>query len=171
MHQQSLIIAGQVSVNGSPFTGSGLFKFAIVHGSPNSVTSVWSNDGTSTAGSEPNNHVAVQVDGGLYSFYLAIRQLVEWQLLIRLYFLPIMIWSCGYMVQRRTNGFQQLTPDRPLASVPYALSAERANILNGPFPPINWILTYRGGPKKNRHYFNSHTITNEDIVFLQKKVM
>ena len=35
------------------------------------------------------------------------------------------------MVQRWNHGFQQLTPDRPLASVPYAPFVERANIPNG----------------------------------------
>ena len=85
MPRQSLIM-GQVSVNGSPFTGSGQFKFAMLHGSPSSVSSVWSNDGSSSSGSEPNGHVAIQVNGGLYSILLGNRQSMEWHQLIRYIF-------------------------------------------------------------------------------------
>ena len=163
--------AGQVSVNGSPFTGSGLFKFAMVHGSPNSVTSVWSNDGTSTAGSEPNNHVAVQVDGGLYSILLG-NQAISGMAVIN----PVIFSTNNDLVLRvwfndGTNGFQQLTPDRPLASVPYALSAERANILNGSisFNQLDSNLQGKLGSKRTATISSSHTITNEDIIFLQKE--
>ena len=41
--------SGQVAVNGSPFTGTGLFKFAFVGG--NGQFSYCSQDGTSTGGS------------------------------------------------------------------------------------------------------------------------
>ena len=60
--------AGQVRVAGQPFSGTGYVKFAFVNSS-GSVT-YWSNDGTSTAGSEPSGSVAVQVRGGLYSILL-----------------------------------------------------------------------------------------------------
>ena len=44
--------AGQVAVNGQPFDGQGLFKFALVNADGN--TTYWSNDGTSANGSEPS---------------------------------------------------------------------------------------------------------------------
>ena len=60
--------AGQVAVDGEAFTGNGSFKFAIVNDS--GTTSYWSNDGTSSAGSEPTASVNVSVSGGLYSVLL-----------------------------------------------------------------------------------------------------
>ena len=60
--------AGQVAVDGEAFDGNGLFKFAIVNDSGS--TTYWSNDGTSTAGSEPTASVSVSVNGGLYSVLL-----------------------------------------------------------------------------------------------------
>ena len=60
--------AGQVAVNGQPFNGQGLFKFALVNADGN--VSYWSNDGTSANGSEPAAHVSIPVSGGLYSLLL-----------------------------------------------------------------------------------------------------
>ena len=60
--------AGQVAVNGQPFEGEGLFKFALVN-SDGKIT-YWSNDGTSVNGSEPQASVKVSVSAGLYSLLL-----------------------------------------------------------------------------------------------------
>ena len=60
--------AGQVAVNGEPFDGNGLFKFALVNA--DSTTTYWSNDGTSVAGSQPDSNISVQVSGGLYAILL-----------------------------------------------------------------------------------------------------
>ena len=60
--------AGQVAVNGQSFTGTGLFKFALVNSEGNET--MWSNDGQSVAGSEPDTNVSVPVHGGLYSILL-----------------------------------------------------------------------------------------------------
>src|SRR4051812_44190781 len=59
---------GRIDVNGTPFTGSGHFKFALVDAA-GSVT-YWSNDGTSVAGGEPTADVTVTVSAGLYSIAL-----------------------------------------------------------------------------------------------------
>ena len=59
---------GQVAVNGSPFTGTGQFKFAFVGG--NGQFSYWSQDGTSTSGSEPTGYVSALVSNGIYSIML-----------------------------------------------------------------------------------------------------
>ena len=63
-----LSYAGQVSVNGQPFTGTGQFKFAFVDGQ--GQFSYWSHDGTSAAGSEPSGSVSLPVSAGLYSVML-----------------------------------------------------------------------------------------------------
>ena len=60
--------AGQVAVNGQPFEGEGLFKFALVNANGN--ITYWSNDGTSVNGSEPQASVKAPVSGGLYSLLL-----------------------------------------------------------------------------------------------------
>ena len=60
--------AGQVAVNGQPFDGQGLFKFALVNADGNAT--YWSNHGTSANGSEPAAHVGIPVNGGLYSLLL-----------------------------------------------------------------------------------------------------
>ena len=60
--------AGQVAVNGQPFNGQGLFKFALVNADGNAT--YWSNDGTSANGSEPAAHVSISVNGVLYSLLL-----------------------------------------------------------------------------------------------------
>lgn len=62
--QESQLIncQGRVAVNGVNCEGSGQFKFAIVN--VGSTTSYWSNDGTSTAGSEPAAAVTLTVSNG-----------------------------------------------------------------------------------------------------------
>ncbi|MBM4131774.1 hypothetical protein FJ250_12230, partial [bacterium] len=58
---------GQLSVSGAPFDGNAAFKFAVLCGAPGSHTSAWSNDGTSTGGSEPSAAVTLAVAQGLFS--------------------------------------------------------------------------------------------------------
>ena len=60
--------SGRGSSGGSPFTGTGSFRFALVDAT--GATTYWSNDGTSTAGSEPTAAVSAEVDDGFYSVYL-----------------------------------------------------------------------------------------------------
>ena len=97
----------------------------------------WSNDGTSVNGSEPQASVKAPVSGGLYSLLLAILQYWVWERLIHRSSLSIQMQSLGYGLSDGVNGFQQLSPDRPFASVPYAFSAGTAqsagsaNIANG----------------------------------------
>lgn len=59
---------GRIAVSGVNFGGAGLFKFALV--SNGGTQTCWSNDGTSTAGSEPAAAVSIDVDGGIYSVKL-----------------------------------------------------------------------------------------------------
>ena len=57
-----------MTVSGTPYTGTGYFKFALVNGAGD--TSFWSNDGTSTGGGEPTASVALPVSNGLFSVLL-----------------------------------------------------------------------------------------------------
>jgi formylglycine-generating enzyme required for sulfatase activity len=121
--------AGQVAVNGEAFTGNGSFKFAIVNDS--GTTSYWSNDGTSSAGSEPTASVNISVSGGLYSVLLGNSAIQGMNAIDPSVFQQhgdarLRVWFSDGV-----NGFQQLTPDRPFASVPYALSAASSVIAPG----------------------------------------
>jgi N-acetylneuraminic acid mutarotase len=116
--------AGQVAVNGQPFEGEGLFKFALVN--TDGKITYWSNDGTSINGSEPQASVKVSVSGGLYSLLLGNTAMsgmgaIDPQVFAQHSDAKLRVWFSDGV-----NGFQQLSPDRPFASVPYAFSAGTA---------------------------------------------
>ena len=119
--------SGQVSVDGQPYTGTGFFKFAFVDA--NGQFSYWSHDGTSTAGSEPTGQVSVPVSAGLYSVMLGDTALTGMSAIAESIFanhndVHLRIWfSDG-------QGFEQLTPDRRFASVPYSLGANGTSTAN-----------------------------------------
>jgi formylglycine-generating enzyme required for sulfatase activity len=121
--------AGQVRVAGQPFFGTGYVKFAFVNSS-GSLT-YWSNDGTSSAGSEPSGSIAVDVRGGLYSILLGNTAIPGMDAIDPILFqqhsdIYIRVWF-----NDGERGFQHLQPDRPFSSVPYALSAGSAGIAPG----------------------------------------
>ena len=110
---------GQVAVNGEAFDGNGLFKFALVNVDGN--VTYWSNDGTSVAGSQPDSNVSVQVSGGLYAVLLGNTAqqgmgAIDPALFTQHTDAKRVWFSDG------VNGFQQLSPDRPFASVPYSFT-------------------------------------------------
>ena len=114
----TLHYAGQVAVDGQPFDGQGLFKFALLNADGNE--SLWSNDGTSVNGSQPQNSVSVAVNGGLYSLLLGNSAIpgmgaIDPTLFAQHAGAALRVWFSDGV-----NGFQQLSPDRPFASVPYA---------------------------------------------------
>ncbi len=116
--------AGQVAVNGEAFDGQGLFKFALVNTDGNAT--YWSNDGTSVNGSEPQASVSVAVNGGLYAVLLGNTAIsgmgtIDPQIFAQHGDAKLRVWFSDGV-----NGFQQLSPDRPFASVPYAFSAGTA---------------------------------------------
>ena len=121
--------AGQVAVDGEPFEGKGLFKFALIKGDNN--TTLWSNDGSSVNGSEPEKSVRTSVDGGLYSILLGNSSIKGMSSLDPSIFqkhsnIKLRVWFSDGI-----NGFEQLSPDRSFASVPYAFSAGSAPIPQG----------------------------------------
>jgi hypothetical protein len=121
--------AGQVAVDGEEFDGNGLFKFAIVNDSGS--TTYWSNDGTSTAGSEPTASVSVSVNGGLYSVLLGNSAIQGMNAIDPSVFQQHADAKLRVWFNDGTNGFQQLTPDRPFASVPYAMASGASTIQDG----------------------------------------
>ena len=120
---------GRIAVAGVNFNGDGQFKFALVNA--NGSTTYWSNDGSSSAGSQPTSHVTLLVTKGLYSVLLGDTTLTNMTALpssaldhedVRL-----RIWfSDG-----SSRGFQLITPDQRLAATPYALLAAQATSATG----------------------------------------
>ena len=118
--------AGQVAVNDEPFDGNGLFKFALVNADGN--VTYWSNDGTSTSGSEPQASVTVPVSGGLYSLLLGNTAIQGMGAIDPAVFAQHTDAKLRVWFSDGVNGFQQLSPDRPFASVPYAFNSKSSQI-------------------------------------------
>ncbi len=116
--------AGQVAVNGEAFDGNGLFKFALVNA--DGTTTYWSNDGTSVNGTEPQASVAVPVNGGLYAILLGNTAQQGMGAIDPAVFAQHSDAKLRVWFSDGVNGFQQLSPDRPFASVPYAFNSESA---------------------------------------------
>ncbi len=113
---------GRVRVSGADFSGTGQFKFALI--SSSGSTTFWSNDGSSTAGSQPANAVALPVQGGLYQVLLGDATRPNMTALTPGVFqnadIYLRVWfSDG------TNGWQQLTPDQRVAAVGYAVTSTK----------------------------------------------
>lgn len=111
---------GRVAVGTTNFDGSGQFKFALVNG--DGSTTYWSNDDTSTAGSQPTAAVSLTVTKGLYSVLLGDTALTNMSAI------PASVFSNTDVRLRvwfndGTNGVQQFTPDQRLAAVGYAVVA------------------------------------------------
>jgi len=111
---------GRVQVGSLGFEGSGQFKFALVDGA--GASTYWSNDGTSTAGSQPSSGVTLTVSKGLYSVILGDTALVNMQAIASGAFahsdVRLRVWF-----NDGTSGWQQLAPDQRVAAVGYALMA------------------------------------------------
>jgi YVTN family beta-propeller protein len=117
---------GRVTVNSSPFTGTGYFKFSIVN--TDGTAAYWSNDGTGLATTPftPTASVALSVTNGLFNVLLGDTSLssMTQSLAPDIFAAPdraLRVWF-----NDGVNGFQQLTPDVRIASVPYAFNAELA---------------------------------------------
>src|SRR4029078_4006253 len=112
---QLLNYQGRVAVGTTNFERSGQFNFALVHANP-SATTYWSNDGTSTAGSEPAAAVTIAVTKGLYAVQLGNTSLGNMTAVPHSVFanpdVRLRVWF-----NDGTHGFQLLTPDQRLVSV------------------------------------------------------
>jgi len=118
---------GEVQVSGTPYDGTGYFKFAVVD---SMGTTYWSNDGTSDG--EPAASVGLPVADGLFAVLLGDTSLggMTQALDAPVFADPdrqLRIWFAT------TSGgtFDQLSPDTRVASVPYALQANNADTVDG----------------------------------------
>ncbi len=115
----------RVAVGGANFDGSGQFKFALVNA--NGSTTYWSNDGTSTAGSQPTAAVTLAVSKGLYSVQLGDIALTNMTAIPASVFtnadVRLRVWF-----NDGVNGSQLLSPDHRIAAVGYAMMAGGVNL-------------------------------------------
>jgi hypothetical protein len=120
---QQLNHQGRVAVNGVNFDGNGQFKFALVNA--DGSVSYWSNDGSSSAGSQPTAPVTLAVTKGLYSVLLGNTTLANMTALIPSALdnddVRLRIWF-----NDGSRGFQLITPDQRLAAAPYAVLAAKS---------------------------------------------
>ncbi len=107
---------GRVAVDTVNFEGPGQFKFALVNS--DGSTTLWSNDGTSDAGSEPGGAVELVVAKGLYSVLLGDTALANMTAIPASAFanpdVRLRVWF-----DDGVNGSQLLTPDQRLAPSAY----------------------------------------------------
>src|ERR1039457_6723686 len=96
-------------------------------------TSFWSNDGTSSAGSEPASAVSVAVTNGLFTVVLGDTTQANMTAMAAALFtqpnLQLRIWF-----NDGVNGSAALSPVQSLTSVPYASMANSASNLLGVLP-------------------------------------
>ena len=113
INYQGRVAVGDQAVN---FNGTGAFKFALVN--EDGSTSYWSNDGTSTEGSEPTAAVSLTVTKGLYSVFLGANMTAIPSSVFANSEVHLRVWF-----DDGTNGSQLLTPDQRIAAVGYAMVA------------------------------------------------
>lgn len=115
---------GRISVGALPFTGSGQFRFALVDGT--GATSYWSNDATSTAGSQPAAAVSLPVVNGLYVVPLGDTALPNMSAVPATVFansdVRLRVWFAD-----GSNPVELLAPDQRITSVGYAMVAAVAD--------------------------------------------
>jgi hypothetical protein len=141
---------GRIAVDGVLYQGGGQFKFALVNAG--ATASYWSNDGTSTAGSEPTAAVDLPVAKGLYAVLLGDSALANMTALPEAVFendeVYLRVWFSDGV-----NGSELISPDHRLAVAPYALRAGTADIASKVLladvvaPPIEPVVAWGDNDK------------------------
>jgi hypothetical protein len=116
---------GEVRLGGSPFTGEGYFKFAVVDAT--GTTTYWSNDGTGSGGGAPSTAVQSAANEGLFAVLLGDTTVtgMTQPLTAEVFSQPgryLRVWFSA----DAGGPFEPLAPDTRVAAVPYALQAEEA---------------------------------------------
>lgn len=117
---------GRIQVQGTNFTGTGLFKFAI--GTEGMGTVYWSNDGT--PGGEPAAGVEANLDRGLFSIGLGDTEISGMAALDPAILAGTDLWIRVWFSDG-VLGYEQISPDQQIQSVPYALLAKGISSLAG----------------------------------------
>jgi len=119
---------GKLTVNGANFTGTAQFKFALVN-APGTAT-FWSDNGTSVGAGVPDDPpIALAVNRGIFSVNLGDLSVSNMTLSVSADVFTNASVFLRTWVNDGTDGWQQLSPDRQIVSVGYALTA---NSVTGP---------------------------------------
>jgi len=117
---------GYITVDGSPYSGTGYFKFAVVDSvSDDGSINYWANDG-STIG-DPSTFVTLTVSSGLFKILLGDTSLPGMD-----YGIDATVFSetdtyLRVWFSETGSAFQALNPNSQFASTPYALRAQVAD--------------------------------------------
>jgi len=118
----TVLYQGYVTMGGTPYDGTGYFKFAVVNAA--GTTTYWSNDGTSTGGSQPSASVSRAVENGYFTVLLGETSLGGMSQTLT----PSVFSGAGrhlrvWFAASASGSFTQLSLV-PIAAAPYALNAE-----------------------------------------------
>ena len=114
---------GRVTVSGIPFNGAGSFKFALLNES--GTATLWSNDGTSVDGSEPENALQLNVSKGLFRVGLgkaSIENMASISDELMAKNAKLRVWF-----NSGSNGWQRLQPDQEYSPSSFAMRATKAD--------------------------------------------
>lgn len=118
----TVLYQGYVTVEDTPHDGTGYLKFAVVNAAGN--TTYWSNNGTSTGGSQPTAAVSLPVNDGYFTILLGDTSLSGMtQSLSPSVFAGPARYLRVWFATSASGPFTQLSLV-PIAAVPYALNAE-----------------------------------------------
>jgi hypothetical protein len=131
----AIVSDGSVDSISSDAAGSGYSAnpTVVIAPPPLVFDTLWSNDGSSTQGSEPSGAVGVLVEEGLFSLLLGDTDLSNMRPVPAVVFdqpdIHLRIWFSDGI-----NGFEQLSPDQRLGSVGHAMRADLA----GSATEVDW---------------------------------
>jgi len=111
--------SGHVAIDGTPFWGTGQFKFAIVDASENSV---WTHDGSSA--SPPTGYVSLEVKNGFYSLHLGDESITGMKALPASSLTGVEKAFLRVWFSKDGTSFQQIGVDLALGASPFALVSE-----------------------------------------------
>ncbi|MBN1580409.1 MAG: hypothetical protein JXA89_06875 [Anaerolineae bacterium] len=119
---QSVFYQGFITVGDEPYEGTGYFKFAVVNAAGN--VTYWSNNATSTNGSEPTAAVSLGVEQGYFGVLLGDTTLVGMSQVLD----PMVFAEAGrhlrvWFAASVSGPFTRLSLV-PMAAVPYAMNAD-----------------------------------------------
>ncbi len=129
---------GFVKSDNIPFNGTGSFKFAIVDSA--GTTTYWSNDGTSTSGSEPTNAVPATVTNGVFNVRLGDTELSNMSAITTTIFTSRSSAYLRIWFDDGTNGSQLLSSDKQIVAVPYAYKAYSADYIGNLSAPTGDLV-------------------------------
>ena len=111
--------SGHVAIDGTPFWGSGQFKFAIVDSSGNTL---WTHDGSASA--TPTGYVSLEVKNGFYSLHLGDESIAGMKALPASALVAVQKAFLRVWFSKDGSSFQRIGVDLALGASPFALVSE-----------------------------------------------